>query len=375
MAGIYFHIPFCLSKCNYCDFYSETKSLPSADFINCLQKELLLRTDYLQDKVIKTVYFGGGTPSLLQPSDIERIISTIQMVFTLLPDSEITLEANPEDLSTDYLEKLAETSVNRLSIGIQSFDDRVLKFLNRRHNAKRAFQAVNSAKEFGFHNISGDLIYSIPGFNGEDWKYSLDCFFDLEIPHLSAYDLIYEEGTKLFKQLKKNIIEAETDDKCEENFTLLVGEASKRGYSHYELSNFAKSGYESMHNSAYWQAVPYLGIGPSAHSYNGISRQWNIDNVGRWQKAVKSGKPIFQVEQLTKKDIYNELIITGIRTAKGVSLEQIENKTSERYVENLKKEVEKNKTLIIDKNHVFLKKKYWFVSDSIISDMILIKDL
>ncbi len=375
MAGIYIHVPFCVSKCNYCDFYSETKPKAKSTFVDSLKKELKLRSKYLTCRDISTIYFGGGTPSLLMAYELTEILNTISELFNLSPEIEITLEANPEDLSQYYLEEIAKTSVNRLSIGIQSFDDNELKFLNRRHNSQRAVQAITDAKKLGFNNISGDLIYSIPISNSEKWKYNLDYFFSLEIPHLSAYDLIYEKNTKIYKQLKSGEFKPKNDEKCEEYYSILVEKTHQMGYEHYELSNFALKGFKSRHNSSYWNSEPYLGIGPAAHSFNGASRQWNIANTDDWQKALTLGTLFFEVENLTIKDIYNELIITGIRTSRGVSLSQLEEKTSLKYAENLRKIAEQDNKLDINDNHVVLKKKYWFISDTIISNLLLIDEL
>lgn len=375
MAGIYLHIPFCISKCLYCDFYSVTDAAPTPKFVSDVISELAQRRDYLGDEAVETIYFGGGTPSLLYSEHIHQIISYIEGKFKLSEKAEITLEANPEDLSEDYLRSLSNSRINRLSIGIQSFDDRVLKFLNRRHTAQRALDAVSDVKRFGFENISGDLIYSVPGFGGEEWKKSLQQFFDLDIPHLSAYDLIYEGNTKLFKQLRSGKISAETEEKSEEYFTFLIGETQHYGYKHYELSNFAKPGYESRHNSAYWKAKKYIGVGPAAHSYNGSTRQWNPRDIHLWQQGVRSKNLIAETENLSLKDVYNELIMTGIRTAEGLSLPLLKDKTSERYVEHLIHRVGQEQALKNEGDSVFLEKKYWFVSDSIIAKLFLTNEL
>jgi putative oxygen-independent coproporphyrinogen III oxidase len=378
MAGIYIHIPFCKSKCIYCDFYSETDRLPDSRFIKTLEAELKQKSGYLPSRRISAVYFGGGTPSLLAPKSVEHLIQTISEQYILDPHAEITLEANPDDLNKDYLKALSETSVNRLSIGIQSFDDKILKFLKRRHSGSQAKAAVLNAKAAGFFNISGDLIYSVPGMSGEIWRETLKQFFELDIPHLSAYDLIYEEDTLLSRLKNQSKIKEVSDNKSEEYFTLLRGESEKHGFEHYELSNFAKIGFHSRHNSSYWKSIPYLGLGPGAHSFNGKSRQWNISNLNKWEKAVADKSPYYETENLSIKDRFNEFLITRLRTASGLSFQELTDDFGKPYCEYLIKRAEKlpeSNAFVINNKSLSLKKDFWFLSDNIIVKLLLSKAL
>ena len=280
MAGIYIHIPFCNSKCAYCGFYSIPSLKRKGDFLDALRLEIFARRDYLEGESIGTIYFGGGTPSLLSVEEIGEILQWITGVFTVNADAEITLEANPDTLSLDYLKGLRAIGVNRLSIGIQSFFDNDLKYLSRRHDSRHALECVSLAKEAGFENISLDLIYGLPTSDAEQWHRNLELFFEMDVPHLSAYALTLEPNSILTKQIEMGKVMPINEEDALRDYEILCRLAKEAGFLHYEISNFCKPGSHSRHNSSYWFGVPYLGLGPSAHSYNGTSRQWNVSSVG-----------------------------------------------------------------------------------------------
>lgn len=380
MAGIYIHVPFCRHKCIYCDFYSETAVTPDKTYTDAILKELHERFADIPAKKLtaETVYFGGGTPSLLPAADIVKILSAVSQFFTLSSEAEITLEANPDDINLSVLKAWRAAGINRLSIGIQSFNDRVLKFLKRRHNARQALQALSDAQKVGFDNISGDLIYSIPGMSTALWRETLNTFFSFDIPHLSAYDLIYENTTPLYSQLKKAEVLPVKDEKSAEFFTILRNESQVRAYEHYELSNLAKSGYRSRHNSLYWQGKEYFGIGPAAHSYFGRMRRWNTANLAVWKKRLAQAGKYYDNELLSNKDLFNEYIITRLRTAEGLALDEISSEFGEPYTEYLYKFAAQkpfSNYFIINNKSLVLKKSVWFLSDAVIVELITDKAL
>ena len=282
MAGIYIHIPFCKTRCAYCDFYSTTQTSLRERYIQALCRELELRNGYLQGHHVHTVYFGGGTPSQLRPTDLERIFGLIYKVYGLEQCTEITLEANPDDLTDDYVAALARLPFNRVSMGIQTFHDPTLRLLNRRHTAAQAVAAVNRLRRAGIRNISIDLIYGLPGETQERWEADLRQALSLDVEHISAYLLTYEEGTPLYRMKQQGQVQEADEDSCLCFFTTLMDTLAANGYEHYEISNFCKPGFHSRHNSSYWQGTPYLGCGPSAHSYNGQTRSWNTPSIDRY---------------------------------------------------------------------------------------------
>ncbi len=374
MAGIYLHIPFCKKKCFYCDFYVSLALRHKAAFIEKLKKELKYRKKFLNKETVQTIYFGGGTPSVLSGNEISDIIAVIYEHFSVAQKPEITLEANPDDLSKEYLKELKTTKINRLSIGIQSFFDDDLKLMNRRHTAKEAYDCVVNAKSAGFLNITGDLIYGLPKMDGEKWQKNLTIFSQLEIPHLSAYHLTYEQGTVFYKFRKNGKILEIGEENSEEQFRLLRKFAQANGYEHYEISNFAKPGYYSQHNSAYWQEKKYLGLGPSAHSYNGSQRIKNSALLKEYLNC--EAKDLTQeIENLSKKDKYNEYIITSLRTIWGVSTKKITQSYGIHFTEKFYKNIRK----YIDTGHIVrecdkfsLTEKGLFISDKITEDLYLI---
>ncbi|HFB62148.1 MAG TPA: radical SAM family heme chaperone HemW [Bacteroidetes bacterium] len=332
MAGIYLHIPFCKQKCHYCNFYSLASVKYRDVFVDALLREMHLRKDYLHGQSVQTVYFGGGTPSLLTTEEINRILTEITKLFALDAEAEITLEANPDDLTPDYLRHLkSHTRVNRLSIGIQSFFDDDLAYLHRVHNGKQAIKAVEQARQAGFQNLTIDLIYGIPTLTEEKWRRNLAWFFELGIPHLSSYALTVEPKTALQVLIDRNKTDRPEEDHSIRHFEILLDQTEKHGFVQYEISNFALPGFYSKHNSAYWLGGHYLGLGPSAHSFNGLSRQWNVANMKKYVESETVEKIVLEKEILTENQRYNEYILTSLRTSWGCDTEHIRNGFGEKY--------------------------------------------
>lgn len=374
MSGIYFHIPFCKVKCSYCDFYKSTNISKINDLVRSIKLELWLRRDYLTDNNIQTIYFGGGTPSLLKPAQIEELIRACQTVFIVAENVEITLEANPDDVSIDYLKAIQKVGVNRLSIGIQSFVQSDLKLMKRRHNSVQATNAVKYAQKAGFDNISVDLIYGIPNMPVKQWCENLKKVFELDVQHLSAYHLTYHQGTKLFDDLKHGIVNEITEEESVLQFETLIKLAMDYGFVHYEISNFAKKGFFSQHNSSYWKQTEYLGLGPSAHSYNRISRQWNIASLTHYLLALAHQNIPFQIENLSETDRFNDYVITSLRTMWGIDLEYIGREFSKKYrvhVEKVGEKYKANKQVILSENKLILNQSCMLISDGIMSDFMM----
>ncbi|MHB9142145.1 MAG: radical SAM family heme chaperone HemW [Paludibacter sp.] len=326
MAGIYIHIPFCKRKCTYCDFYKEVapKFIPS--IIDSIVKELYLRKDYLQNSSIQTIYIGGGTPSILDVEAFKKIFDAIYDIYQVAPDAEITFEANPDDLTSHFLESIKILPFNRISIGIQSFDDTDLKRINRRHTGKQAIEAVNNVKQSGFENISIDLIYGLPFQTLESWERQLDIALSLQVQHISSYGLTYEEGTVLWKQREDGKVTAVDDETMIEMYKLLIRKLAQKGFHAYEISNFCLPHFKSRHNTSYWNEEPYMGIGPSAHSYDLKSRQWNVSSIKEYTEAIENNSTYFEVEELSLNDRYNDFVMVSLRTSEGLDLELLESK-------------------------------------------------
>ncbi len=317
MAGIYIHIPFCRKACHYCNFHFSTSLALKNDFLNALLNEAGLQTNYLDGAVINTIYFGGGTPSLLEPGECDRILNNIRSIYPVETDAEITLEANPDDLNTEKLLAWKDIGINRLSIGIQSFFEEDLTWMNRAHTAKQSIDHLEMARQY-FDNITIDLIYGTPILTDKKWKENVTKAIDLKIPHLSCYGLTVEPKTALFKLIAdKRIPDIDSNDQARQ-FLLLMEWMEAAVYEHYEISNFALPGNRSRHNSSYWQGENYLGLGPSAHSFNRKSRQWNISNNALYIQALKKNKLLFEIEQLTSTQQLNEYIMTSLRTKEGI---------------------------------------------------------
>lgn len=325
MAGIYIHIPFCKQKCTYCDFhFSTTFEKYRSDMIDAIVQEIENRKDYLGKQVIKTIYFGGGTPSLLSKNELQKILSTIYNLFEVSEDVEITLEANPDDINSENLEVWKSEKINRLSIGLQSFKKSDLDWMNRAHSVEDAFQCVSLAQEHGFNNITVDLMYGLPDLTMEEWEKHIQQVIDFKVPHISAYCLTVEEKTTLSNWVEKGKIVPASEDQQSDQFLKLLEKLEANGYVQYEISNFSKKGFESIHNSNYWKGEQYLGIGPSAHSFNGQSRSWNIANNSKYIQAIQQGTEYNTLEVLTPENIFNEMILTGLRTIYGVDLIKLE---------------------------------------------------
>ncbi|MDR0873704.1 MAG: radical SAM family heme chaperone HemW [Prevotellaceae bacterium] len=336
MAGIYIHIPFCKSRCAYCDFHSGTDFSLKDKYINALCAELHIRKNYFFENV-KTVYFGGGTPSLLKYEDFLRILNAVNENYSLSQNTEMTIEANPDDISKEYVEMLRGLGFNRISIGIQSFNDKELQLINRRHSAEKAREAVKNCQKAGFQNISIDLIYGLPAQTLETWENNLNEAIALDVQHISAYHLTYEKGTKICQMLEKNEIRQVSEETSLEMFKMLTGKLKSAGFEHYEISNFAQKGFRSQHNSAYWNDEKYIGVGTAAHSYNGISRQWNVSDT----KKYIDGKSFFEIEDLTETEKYNDFVITRLRTCEGIDLSVLKEKFGEKLLQYCLKNAEK----------------------------------
>ena len=332
-TGIYIHIPFCKSRCSYCDFYSTTLLSQRERYVEAVCKELESRRPELGDEDIHTVYLGGGTPTLLRKGELERIFNVIRgfRQGIIAPQAEITIEANPDDLTTSYLQELRTLPFNRISIGIQTFHDKTLALINRRHTAAESVEAVQRCQQMGLDNISIDLIYGLPGETLEEWEYSLEQAIGLGVKHISAYHLTYEEGTKLWKMKEAGRVSPVEEDFSIKAFALLRERLLGAGYEHYEISNFSLPGWHSRHNSSYWYGVPYIGIGPGAHSYDGSKRRWNLSNLNAYIEGSRKGDFPYEEEVLSTDDRYNEYVITRLRTARGINLADIAKDFGVRY--------------------------------------------
>nr|WP_129729495.1 radical SAM family heme chaperone HemW [Parabacteroides goldsteinii] len=373
MAGLYIHVPFCAKRCLYCDFFSNTEMKYKEPYVTALIRELEIRKDYIGNEPLETIYFGGGTPSQLQATDFERIFDAIQRLFDTSGCKEVTLEANPDDMTPEYVTGLRRFPFNRISMGVQSFKAEDLRFLNRRHDREQALRAVELCKENDLANISIDLIYGLPGQTLKEWESNLDMAIRLDIPHISAYHLIYEEGTALYKLKEAGKISPVEEEVSVSLFTSLIDRLTANGYLHYEISNFARPGMISRHNSSYWTGKKYLGAGPSAHSYNGESRQWNVSSLPAYIRRIESGSPEVEVEELDINTRYNDFIITGLRTMWGVNLTEIQGQFGNDKLIYCQKQatpylkqgllIEKDATQTLSRNGIF-------ISDSIMSDLL-----
>lgn len=373
MAGLYIHIPFCAKRCLYCDFYSNTEMNYKAPYLDALVREMELHKAYLDGEPLETIYFGGGTPSQLSAADFDRLFAAIDRHFDVRACREITLEVNPDDLTAAYVAALRDLPFNRISMGVQSFDDADLRFLNRRHTGPEAIRAIETCRGNGFENLSIDLIYGLPGQTEEGWKANIEQALALDIPHLSAYHLIYEQGTALYKLKESGKITPVTEEMSLRFFTLLIDSLEKAGYLHYEISNFARPGWFSKHNSAYWTGKKYLGLGPSAHSYDGLERQWNAASLGAYIKGIEEGKPALEKEPLDLRTRYNDYIITRLRTMWGINLLDLQKEFGEAQREYCEKQAApfiRQGLLRRQENILTLTRRGIFISDGIMSDLL-----
>ncbi|MEZ7504227.1 radical SAM family heme chaperone HemW [Flavobacterium sp. Arc2] len=381
MSGIYIHIPFCKQACHYCDFHFSTSMKKKEEMVLALAKEIKMRKSESglldsarSDIEIETIYFGGGTPSVLTSEEIDFLIAAVYENYSVAENPEITLEANPDDLSSERILELSKSKINRLSIGIQSFFEDDLRMMNRAHNSEEAQKCLQEATRY-FDNISIDLIYGVPGMSNEKWKQNIEKALSFGIPHISSYALTVEPKTALKKLIDAGKIAEPNDEVAQEHFVILVDMLEANGFIHYELSNFGKDKYFSKNNSGYWLGKKYIGIGPSAHSYDGVSRSWNIANNPLYIKSIDADKLPNEIEILSVSDRYNEYIMTGLRTIWGVSLERIESEFGKTYLDYLMKQAQKylNDDLLSIENAILKPtKKGKFLTDGIASDLFIL---
>ena len=377
MAGLYLHVPFCSSKCSYCAFYSVTNNQLKQDYIEAVCKELYLRKHFFQDihlknnqfdPVVNTVYFGGGTPSCLDESDFEKIFNAIYDCFGTSFE-EVTIECNPDDITLSYAKTLKKYA-NRISLGIQTFNNDQLKLINRRHNAEEAIKAVNIIKDVGISNISIDLIFGFPKETLTDWLFDINQAIKLDVQHVSAYSLMFEEGTKLYHLLQKEEIEQISEELSVEMYDVLIDKLSEAGLAQYEISNFAKPGFESRHNSSYWNETSYLGVGPSAHSYNLSTRSWNVSNVSQYVKSISKGILPLEEEQIDEITRYNDLITTALRTKEGIQLNTLEEDYVQYLLEQSSDFIKEGTMIKTSDNRLALTRKGYYISDAIMAELI-----
>lgn len=370
MAGIYVHIPFCKSRCVYCGFFSTTSLEKRNSYVDAVCNELSSRRDYVGGEPIDTIYFGGGTPTQLPVADLQRIIDTIYNIYNVRAKAEITVEGNPDDLTPELLSSLRGMGVNRLSMGVQTFSDARLRFLNRRHSAQQAIDAVRNAQAAGFDNVSVDLMFGFPGQTIDEWRSDVSHAISLGVQHISAYSLMYEEGTLLNRMLERGDFEEISEDLSLSMYENLIDTLEAAGFEHYEISNFAKPGCMSRHNSSYWHGVPYLGVGAGAHSYDGNSRHFNPDSL----ELYLNGAPL-EEEELTADMKYDEYVFTGLRTSHGLDLQELKRNFGDdkyRYcMDNAAKHIESGK-LVLKGGVLALNRAGLFVSNDIMSDLMFV---
>ena len=375
MAGIYIHVPFCQSRCAYCDFYSTTLLTHREAYVEAVCRELQHRQSELKGEPVKTLYFGGGTPSTLSIEELKKILAAIFHLSSLnFQLEEITLEANPDDLTEEYVKGLCTLPINRVSLGIQSFHDRTLSLVGRRHTAQEAIDAVRRLQQAGITNISIDLIYGLPGETLDDWAYSLDQAIALGVKHISAYHLTYEEGTRLWRMQEQGLVTPIDEEQSVRSFELLREKLLAAGYEHYEISNFALPGYHSRHNSSYWQGTPYLGIGPGAHSYDGNNRRWNLSSLTDYIATPNEEDVPHEVEHLTTDERYDERIITELRTAQGIDLTGLKADFGDTYHTHCLRcaapYIERGQLIYTADNHLHLTTDSILISDAVMRDLL-----
>ncbi|MFP9099842.1 radical SAM family heme chaperone HemW [Flavobacterium sp. RHBU_24] len=374
MAGIYIHIPFCRQACHYCDFHFSTSMKNRDEMVLALAKEIVLRREELGGEVIETIYFGGGTPSVLTNEQLQFLLDSVYANHTVISNPEITLEANPDDLSDNRIIELSNSLVNRLSIGVQSFFEEDLNMMNRAHNATQAAACLTEAVK-NFDNITLDLIYGIPGMSNERWMQNVEQALAFGVPHISSYALTVEPKTALHTLVKKGIIAAPSDAVAHEQFLLLADRLMQEGFVHYELSNFGKPGYFSRNNTAYWLGKKYLGIGPSAHSYNGTHRSWNVANNSLYLKSLQENKLPLETEELTVTDRYNEYVMTGLRTIWGVDAKRVQAEFGYKFSDYLLKEATpfvQQGLLSFENNILTTTRAGKFLADGLASDLFFV---
>ena len=383
MSGIYLHIPFCKSKCAYCNFFSLVTEKKMDDYVSALKKEIINRKSYLGDDVVKTIYFGGGTPSLLPIKYVDEILELLHENYNIISNPEVTLEINPDTIDKDKMMALKHLGVNRMSVGIQSFNDDDLRYLGRRHDSRHALQVLDDLSGVGFDRITLDLIYGMPTLTEEKWNHNLDIFFSTGISHLSAYALTVEPKTILGQKIEKEELQEVSEEETIRHYNILVERTKENGFEHYEISNFAKEGCRSQHNSIYWQDVKYLGLGPSAHSYDGNSRQWNVSNLTKYIQFVNADIDTdtdadtdmgryYEREILSKEDKFNEYVMTSLRTSWGCNVEKIERDYGKSYAHNFLKDIKKyldSGIMLMKDNNFILTDEGMLFADGIAADL------
>lgn len=381
MSGIYLHIPFCKSKCAYCNFFSLVTEKKMDDYVSALKKEIINRKSYLGDDVVKTIYFGGGTPSLLPIKYVEEILELLHKNYNIISNPEVTLEINPDTIDKDKMMSLKRLGVNRMSVGIQSFNDDDLRYLGRRHDSRHALQVLDDLSSVGFDRITLDLIYGMPTLTEEKWNHNLDIFFSTGISHLSAYALTVEPKTILGQKIEKEELQEVSEEDTIRHYNILVERTKENGFEHYEISNFAKEGCRSQHNSIYWQDVKYLGLGPSAHSYDGDSRQWNVSNLTKYIQFVNYDTDLdtdtdmgryYEKEILSKEDKFNEYVMTSLRTSWGCNVDKIERDYGKSYAHNFLKNIKKyldSGIMLMKDNNFILTDEGMLFADGIAADL------
>ncbi len=369
MAGLYIHIPYCHSKCAYCDFYSTPNIKGIEQYVEALLCEIDLRINEI-DTPFTTIYIGGGTPSILPMSLLNKIVDTISNYVNTSNLEEFTIEANPEDITEQWVNGIMRLRVNRVSMGVQSFNNDELKAINRRHTAEEALNAIKILRENGITNINCDLIYGLPGQDIESWKKNLDKMLSLKIPHLSAYLLSYEPGTKLYTRLMAGKVEEASEELVNEMYLYLIREAQTRGYGHYEISNFAQSGCEALHNTNYWRDLPYLGVGVSAHSFDGINRRVNPSNIKHYISQLQQGKCVFEIEEEGNNARHNDYIIVSLRTAQGIDLNYYQQRYKNDILAIAKPHIDAGRMVLTDR-HLAIAEEAMLISDRIMLDFII----
>ena len=397
MAGLYIHIPFCKSRCIYCGFYSTTRLEQRQKYVDALCKEMILRRGYRSEGVkelrssdnteatnnlstcqlinlstkTNTIYLGGGTPSQLSIAQLEQLFIYINKVYSIGEDAEVTMECNPDDITDDYAQAISRLPINRVSMGVQTFDDNRLRFLHRRHSSENVYNAVERLRQAGINNISIDLMYGFPNQTVDEWRLDIEKAISLNVEHISAYSLMFEEGTPLFKMLESKKIKEADEEQSLEMFNSLIDTLTAAGYEHYEISNFAKPGFRSRHNSSYWQGIPYIGIGAAAHSYDIKTRQWNVSDIDEYIKSIDKGIIPMEYETIDDDTRYNDTITTALRTADGIDMTSLSTKhrthchaSAETYIAQGLLELKNNRLRIT--------RKGIFVSDMIMSDLMLV---
>lgn len=375
---IYFHIPFCKQACHYCDFHFSTSLKYKDDMLQAMVWEIEKRAHYLDDKKIQSIYFGGGTPSILDTEDIMRLIGTIEKHFEIDNNAEITLEANPDDLTSDKVKALRQTPINRFSIGIQSFYEEDLRWMNRAHNAQEADASIKRVQDTGFENITCDLIYGYPLLTDQKWKSNMQKLIDLDIPHISSYSMTVEKKTALAHFVREGKTPAMSDNQSANQMLMLIDTLTQNGFEHYEISNFAKRGMYARHNTNYWKGQHYLGIGPSAHSFNGNTRSWNIANNAKYIAALRDNTEFKEIEDLSKEDQFNEYIMTSTRTMWGIDLQKVEQTFGYDYLQHILREsqvfLDEEELELIDNRILRTTTKGKLLADHIASELFLVED-